>query len=143
MINFANRGWFPLIPREGSLGASGYLVPLAYLGNILRGQGKVLTDKGVISSSELLNENDISPYKYGPKEGLAIVNGTSAMTGQSIINFNFAKSLPELAHICTAWLCMGIKGRDEAFGDLVNKTAKCHRGQTKSAQTIKKLFKVQ
>ena len=141
MITFANKGWFPLTPREGSLGASGDLIPLSYLGNILRGEGTILTKEGKFKAGALLKENQILPYKFKPKDGLAVVNGTTSMTAFSIVNFNSAKFLTHLAHICTAWLCLGIQGRVEAFGRLVNERAKNHHGQAKSAALIRHFIK--
>ena len=140
MIGFADKGWFPLTPREGSLGASGDLIPLSYLGNILRGDGEIITKKGAFKADTLLKEHSVKPYKFKPKEGLAVVNGTSSMTAYSLINFNYGKFLLNISHICSAWLCIGIRGRVEAFGELVNQKAKLQEGQFESAKMINSLL---
>ncbi len=140
MILFADKGWFPLTPREGSLGASGDLIPLSYLGNILRGEGEIITEKGTFKAAILLKEQNVKPYKFKPKEGLAVVNGTSSMAAYSLINYNYGKFLINLAHICSAWLCLSINGRVEAFGRLVNQKAKLQEGQFESAKMINSLL---
>ena len=140
MILFADKGWFPLTPREGSLGASGDLIPLSYLGNILRGDGEIITEKGTFKASTLLEEQKVKPYSFKPKEGLAVVNGTSSMTAYSLINYNYGRFLLDMAHICSAWLCISINGRVEAFGELVNQKAKLQEGQFESAKIVKSLL---
>ncbi|MBF0316033.1 MAG: aromatic amino acid lyase [Oligoflexia bacterium] len=135
------RDWLPLIPREGSLGASGDLIPLAYLAQIIQGNGEVLANGKKRLISELLAEEKIAPYELKAKEGLALVNGTSVMTALAIVNLKHAQLLTKLAVICTSWLCMAIKGRVEAFGDLVNKDAKYFKGQHLVASQISELLR--
>lgn len=135
---YVENGWNPVIPREGSLGASGDLIPLAYLGQVLQGEGLVHFNGKEIDIAELLCGHKLKPYKLKPKEGLSLVNGTSAMAGLGLVNWNSASFLTELATLCSSWLCMAINGRVEAFGDLVNTKAKHFSGQSSIAKTIQR-----
>lgn len=140
LIEFVEADFLPLIPTEGSLGASGDLIPLAYLAGVLQGWGEVETPTGVRPTDEVLKEAGKSPYRLKPKEGLALVNGTSAMAGQAFVNVTQARMLTELATLETAWLCLAIGGRTESFGLLVNEKAKQFSGQARTAAAIRKLL---
>lgn len=138
--DFLIRDWIPEIPSQGSLGASGDLVPLAYLGALLRGEGKVQTPEGTFEAQALFQKYHLTPYSLKPKEGLAIVNGTSAMCGIALVNLVEAETLLKLSSTATAWLCLALQGRKEAFGVLVNELAKAHPGQTKIARNIREIL---
>ena len=70
---FLENDWIPVCPREGSLGASGDLIPLAYLAQILQGEGQIHVGGRVRPTAEVLRENSVAPYRLKAKEGLAIV----------------------------------------------------------------------
>lgn len=133
---FIEKDWLPIIPCQGSLGASGDLVPLAYLGEILQGEGQIQTPEGIFPAGELLKKNKLSPYRLKAKEGLALVNGTSTMAGLAFVNLTEINELLELCTVATAWYCLGLQGRKEAFGPLVNGRAKTHAGQSRVAREI-------
>lgn len=130
----------PIVPCEGSLGASGDLVPLAYLAEVVQGMGRVSTPKGEMATADVFRELRIKPYVLKPKEGLALVNGTSSMTGMAIYNHARLKELVDLALIGTAWLCLAVQGKADAFGELVNERAKHHKGQARAARRIRELL---
>lgn len=132
---FLQNDWLPVIPCRGSLGASGDLIPLAYLARALQGEGEIETPEGVRAASEL-----VEPYRLKPKEGLALVNGTSAMAGVVLVNLRHARGFVTLAETATAWLCLALRGKPDAFGALVNERAKHHPGQTASAFAIRKIL---
>lgn len=140
MCLYLNHDWVPVIPRHGSLGASGDLVPLAYIAAALTGEGYFYSDKGQTSVVEILKENKIEPYILEPKEGLALVNGTSAMAGVCVDNLKHTKNILLLANISTSWLCLALRGRRESFADLVNKKANLHSGQQSVANAISNLL---
>ena len=134
------RGWTPVVPREGSLGASGDLIPLAYLAQIIQGQGMVHSAQGPVPIAPLLKAAKIAPYELKPKEGLALVNGTSTMAGLAMLNLLHARFLLELQTTGTAWLCQIVRGKTEAFGPLVNELAKQHPGQARIARRIRRVL---
>lgn len=130
----------PIVPCEGSLGASGDLVPLAYLAEVIQGQGRVSTPAGVRATAEVFQELKLKPYVLKPKEGLALVNGTSAMAGMATFNYARLGRLADLAMMATSWLCLAVRGKVDAFGPLVNDKAKVHPGQAKAARRIRELL---
>ena len=134
---YLEKNWIPVTPSEGSLGASGDLIPLAYLAAVIQGKGQLHSKNGFVETAQVLKENGIAPYTLKPKEGLALVNGTSTMAGLALINLNHAEVLTRLSILSTAWLCLAIRGRPDSFGVLVNEKAKAHRGQTEAAKLVR------
>ncbi len=140
MAQFLERDWLPVVPAQGSLGASGDLVPLAYIGAMLQGQGEIETPQGVQKASDLFREYGVQPYSFKPKEALAIVNGTSMMSGLALLNYRQSQELLRLSGIAAAWLCLALQGRVEAFGTLINESAKSHPGQSEIARQIREIL---
>lgn len=140
---YLERDWIPVVPREGSLGASGDLIPLAYLAQVLQGEGRVHCDGRIRSMREVLRENRLAPYTLKAKEGLALVNGTSTMAGFCLYNLRHARFLSELMCLMSGWLCLALKGRTEAFGELVNREAKFHPGQSHAAQLVSSVLRAE
>ena len=140
MVTYLENECLPVIPSEGSLGASGDLIPLAYVAQVLQGNGEVYADGRIQDISVLLKEKGISPYKLKAKEGLALVNGTSAMTGLALANLNHISFLYDLSTLCSAWLCIVLKGRTEAYDIMVNQKAKNFSGQAKVASLVKMIL---
>jgi histidine ammonia-lyase len=136
MKELFNKGIYPVIPREGSLGASGDLIPLAYLANNIRGEGEAYYQGKICNLEDLSSKGIYEPYSFKPKEGLALVNGATSMVGLSFHNYKKAQFLTELAALCTSWLCLTVNGRSEAFGKLVNTQSKKFLGQGKVANNI-------
>ncbi|UYL09617.1 aromatic amino acid ammonia-lyase [Bdellovibrio sp. SKB1291214] len=130
----------PVVPCEGSLGASGDLVPLAYLGQTVQGLGEVFYKGEKKSAADVLKKLNITPYKLKPKEGLAIVNGTSTMAGMVLYNLKLTDFVVELCEVAAAWQCLLLGGRKEAFGAFINEVAKTNPGQGESAKNIRVLL---
>lgn len=133
---FLQNDWIPAIPAEGSLGASGDLVPLAYIAQAVQGVGQVYYKNKLVDIHSLLQQNSLSPLKLHLKEGLALVNGTSAMLGVTASNLQHITQLLELSLLATSWTCLALNGRTEAFGPLVNAQASAHSGQKRIAEKI-------
>jgi histidine ammonia-lyase/phenylalanine ammonia-lyase len=131
----------PVVPCEGSLGASGDLVPLAYLGQTVQGYGDVHYRGKIQKAADVLASLNIPTYKLKPKEGLAIVNGTSTMAGMALVNLKHMNYLTSMCELATAWQCLILRGRLEAFGVFINEIAKTNDGQKKSAARIRGLLK--
>lgn len=143
MKELYNKKIFPVIPREGSLGASGDLIPLAYLANNIRGQGSVFFKNEICEMEDLVKQGIYTPHKLQPKEGLALTNGTTSMTALSFHNFKLANYLNELTMLSSAWLCLALNGRKEAFGSLVNEQAKSFSGQVAAASMIRNVLEAE
>lgn len=101
---FVNRGIYPFIPQHGSVGASGDLVQLAHIALCLIGEGKVHYHGEWRHSGELLDELGLEPMSICVREGLSVTNGTSVMTGISIVNQYYAENLLKYATIASAWI---------------------------------------
>jgi len=78
------RGVCPLVPQQGSVGASGDLAPLAHMTATMIGEGRALVDGKAVSSREALAAANLAPLTLGPKEGLALINGTQFSTAYAI-----------------------------------------------------------
>ena len=83
----------PVIPQQGSLGASGDLAPLSHLALVLLGEGFVWQDGKPVAAEGIWKERKIQPIVLEAKEGLALINGTQAMTAQGVINYLEAEAL--------------------------------------------------
>lgn len=92
---FINERIIPAIPEQGSLGASGDLAPLSHMALPLTGEGEVLKDGKVTPTIEVLKEKQIEPIELAAKEGLALINGTQAMTAVGVITYIEAEKLME------------------------------------------------
>lgn len=101
---FVNRGIYPFIPQHGSVGASGDLVQLAHIALCLIGEGKVHYNGEWRLTGEVLKEAGLQPIDISVREGLSVTNGTSVMTGISIVNQYYAENLLKYAIIAGAWI---------------------------------------
>lgn len=134
-------GVAPKIPKNGSLGASGDLIPLSYWANFIIGRGVVIDPQGSeFEASHILKENNFKEYKLKAKEGLSVVNGTSAMAGLAFINYQETLKLVEISSVLTSWSLMALNGWGEAFSPLVNEKAKSFKGQAEYARQIRFLI---
>lgn len=106
----------PVIPEQGSLGASGDLAPLAHLALVLIGEGNVHGENDThIPSKGVLQAHGIEPIVLHAKEGLALINGTQAMTAQGVINFIEAQKLFYASEWIAAMTMEGLEGVIDAF----------------------------
>lgn len=131
----------PLIPEEGSVGASGDLTPLSYVAAVLCGERQVYYQDHVHPTSELFKKLNISPLVLKPKEGLAIMNGTAVMTAIACIAFSRAEYLAQLATRITALACTAHLGNTYHF-DRTLFEAKPHPGQQTIALWLRQDLRV-
>ena len=130
-----NHGILPEIPSEGSVGASGDLVPLAHMANLLVGSGHVQVKGQRLPADEALRAAGLSPVKLQCKEGLALVNGTSVMTGLAALAAHESAQLLRWMELLTACLFQALGGEPEVLCQQVHK-ARGFRGQSLVAQRI-------
>ena len=90
IVRLFDAGLVPVIPSEGSVGASGDLTPLSYLAAVLCGEREVLRDGEIVPAAQALRDAGIEPLRLRPKEGLAIMNGTAVMTGLACLAWDRA-----------------------------------------------------
>jgi len=133
---FANRRVLPLIPSEGSVGASGDLTPLAYVAAALAGEGDVTFEGRPCPAAAALGALAASPLTLEPKEALALVNGTSAMTGLAILAYDRAQHLSRLAAALTAMAVEALRGEAGHFDARIFEL-KPHPGQATFARWVR------
>ena len=126
----------PLIPEEGSVGASGDLTPLSYVAAVLCGEREVYFKGEVRATAEVFAELDIQPLTLRPKEGLAIMNGTAVMTAIACQAFSRARYLEQVATRITALATIAAKGNAHHYNEILF-SAKPHAGPQKVASWLR------
>jgi histidine ammonia-lyase len=131
-----NLGISPIIPEEGSVGASGDLTPLSYLSAVLMGERTVTYQGDTHKTADLFKQLGITPHTLQPKEGLAIMNGTAVMTALACEAFARAEYLCKLASRITAMATVALNGNAFHFDEKLF-AVKPHPGQTQIAAWIR------
>jgi histidine ammonia-lyase len=131
-----NHGITPAIPRWGSVGASGDLTPLSYVAAVVSGRRKAYYHGRIVHAAKALAAEGLEPYEFGPKETLAIMNGTSVMTAVGILAVDRLERLISKVEAASALAAEVLLGRSQAFHPLVH-AAKPHPGQVESARRIR------
>ena len=140
LSNLLNFEIYPLIFEHGGVGASGDLIQLAHIALVLIGEGEV-RNKGKITPSNLaFNELNLKPINIHIREGLSLINGTSAMTGIGLINFYNAKNLLNWSLLCSITINEIVESFDDHFSEPLNKL-KEHSGQNIIANAMRNLLK--
>lgn len=138
---YLNAGITPMIPEIGSLGASGDLAPLSHIAVTLIGEGYVLRDGIRIPTGEVLRELGIEPLRLRFKEGLALINGTSAMTGLGALVVSRALDQVRQAEIITALVVETMRGSTSPFLPEGHDIARPHQGQIDTAANLRVLMR--
>ncbi len=126
----------PLIPAEGSVGASGDLTPLSYVAAVLCGEREVLFNDQVQATSAVFTQLNIQPLRLRPKEGLAIMNGTAVMTALACLAFDRAEYLGQLATRMTGMATLALDGNAHHFDETLF-SVKPHAGQQQVAARLR------
>jgi len=126
----------PVIPQEGSVGASGDLTPLSYVAGALVGERDVYYQGEIKNSLEVMQSLGLKPITLRPKEGLAIMNGTAVMTAIACTAYSRAEYLTKLASRITALSSLALKGNSHHFDDILF-SVKPHPGQQQVATWIR------
>jgi histidine ammonia-lyase len=129
----------PVIPSQGSVGASGDLAPLAHLAAPLIGEGAVLLDGKALPTAEALVRLGLEPLVLGPKEGLALINGTQVSTAIALDVLFTAERIFSAALLAGAMSVDALKGTDAAFDPRIHE-ARGQPGQIAAAAALKDLL---
>jgi len=135
LLAMLNTGVHPVIPEKGSVGASGDLAPLAHLALTLIGEGKAFCQGVAMESADALRAAGLAPIKLEAKEGLALLNGTQALTSVGGLSLQHALRLVKLADVAGAMSLEALRGTPTAF-DLRIHRARPHAGQIAAAQHL-------
>ncbi|MCG9781701.1 aromatic amino acid ammonia-lyase [Vibrio brasiliensis] len=136
IVTLINQDISPRIPQEGSVGASGDLTPLSYLAAALIGERDVIYKGEVRPTAEVYAELGINPIHLKPKEGLALMNGTSVMTALACLAYKRAEYLAQLCTKITAMVSVGMHGNDFHFDEALF-AVKPHPGQQQVAAWLR------
>lgn len=129
ILEFLNSDVIPIIPQQGSVGASGDLAPLSHLALALIGEGEVF-------GGSLKN---IKPLALKAKEGLSLINGCQVMTAVGLLALYEATQLIKIADICGAMSIEGLRGSRKPFDPLIAQT-RPHSGESKTAKNLLKVM---
>ncbi len=130
----------PLVPSQGSVGASGDLAPLAHLFLPLIGLGKVLFENKIILTEELFEKTGLKPLELGPKEGLALINGTQFIAAHAIRVLEKLHNCLSHADIIGAMMIEGLQGSVKPFYNELH-SLRPYKGNIHVAQRVKLLLK--
>lgn len=138
LVEFINRDIYPFIPKHGSVGASGDLVQLAHIALTLIGEGEVHYKGEWRNTAEVMKENGLTPLKMYIREGLSITNGTSVMTGISVVNQFDAETLLDWATLASVWMNEIASSFDDLMAKEENECRR-HEGQQVIARRMREL----
>ena len=127
-----NKNINPCVYEHGGVGASGDLVQLAHLALALIGEGEVMYKGSLQDSSEVFKKENIAPVEIHQREGIALLNGTSAMTGIGVVNLIYAKKLINWSVLISTCINELVEAFDDHFSTELN-SVKLHHGQLKVA----------
>ena len=134
---FINIPIVPLIPEQGTVGASGDLTPLSYLAAALTGRRKVIHKGKVVEAMDALKDRNLKPIQFEPKEALALINGTSVMTALAAFCSMDARKIACMLELTSALTVEVLKGNKGSFLPLIHEN-KPYDGQIKCAKRISK-----
>ena len=140
LVAMLNAGVLPLVPEQGSVGASGDLAPLSHIGLALMGEGQVLTDDGMLApAAEALSAAGIAPYRFAPKEGIAFINGTQAQTALLALMVHDSNVLWRTAVAAAAMSLEALRGTPAPLDPRIHE-ARPHEGQIRAAALMRMLL---
>ena len=139
LLALLNAGVHPVVPSQGSVGASGDLAPLAHLALALVGEGEAVHRGRRQPAAEALHAAGITPVALKAKEGLALINGTQMMTAIGALALDALLRLLRAADLVAAMTTDALKGTDAAFDPRIH-AARPHPGQAASAANLRTLL---
>ncbi len=140
LLEMFNRGVAPVIPEQGSVGASGDLAPLAHMALVVTGEGEAILDGKRLPGRTALARAGISPVRLQAKEGLALINGTQIMTAIGVDCTIRARSLATHADLAGTMSLEALKGSIKPFDPRIQ-TVRPHPGQKQVADNVRRLLR--
>jgi histidine ammonia-lyase len=139
LCEMVSRKVHPVIPSQGSVGASGDLAPLAHLALAMIGEGQVFYEGASMNSAEAMRRAQIKPLVPEAKEAISLINGTQAMLAVGTLALLAAENLAATADVLGAMTLDALRGTDVAFDERIH-TARPHDGQIKVAENLRRLI---
>lgn len=140
LMDFLNNHITPVVPEKGSVGASGDLAPLSHIALALIGEGDVEYHGKIIRSDFAINEIGKKPAVLGPKDGLALINGTAVMAALGAMALHEAKLMVRTADVVSAMTLEAVRGTSKAFHPGISQL-KPHAGQIAVGKNMMALLK--
>ena len=134
-----NKDVLPVIPGQGSVGASGDLAPLSHMSLVLIGEGEAIVNGARVSGAEALKAAGVAPVALGPKEGLALLNGTQVSTALALSGLVAAERNAEAAILAGAMSVDAVMGSDTPFDPRIH-ALRPHPGQQLAASHYRRLL---
>ncbi len=139
IVDMLNAGVHPVVPQKGSLGASGDLAPLSHMALVLLGKGQAIYQGEKLPGGEAMKRAGLPTYTLQPKEGLALTNGTQAMTSVGALALYDTICAAKLADIIGSMTMEALAGLRNAFEDRVQ-AVRPHKGQQLVAKNFRTLM---
>ena len=140
LCEMLNRGVTPMVPSQGSVGASGDLAPLAHLALALIGEGECVDEAGKrVASAEALRRVQIKPLVLEAKEAVSLINGTQGMLAVGVLALLAAETLVNSADVIGALTLDALRGTDVAFDERIHRV-RPHNGQLTTAANLRKML---
>jgi histidine ammonia-lyase len=140
ILYFIENDLLPVVPEQGSVGASGDLAPLSHLFLPLLGEGEFWIDAKIVPAKEILKKHNLAPIKLQAKEGLALINGTQFILAHAIIGLDKMKYLLGLADVAGAMSIEGYQGSGSPFKKELHQV-RPYKGNIKVAKRMRNFFK--
>jgi histidine ammonia-lyase len=140
LLEFLERGVLPVVPEQGSLGASGDLAPLAHLALPLTGEGEAAFQGERMPGRMALQRAGLEPLALEPKEGISLINGTQGMLAVGLLALARGRDLARVADLAAAMTIESILGTDRPFDQRLLEL-RPHPGQGASAANLRKLLR--
>ena len=139
ILEFLNAGVIPVIPQQGSVGASGDLAPLSHLALAIIGEGQAWKDGRAVEVSALLKEKGLTALDLKAKEGLSMINGCQVMTAVGLLNAFEARRLIWMVDVAGAMTLEAMQGARSAFDPLIA-AARPHYGEAQTARNLMRIL---
>jgi histidine ammonia-lyase len=139
LLRMIERGVHPVVPRQGSLGASGDLAPLAHIALVMIGEGEAEFGGEIMSGADALARAELSPIELAPKEGLALTNGTAFMVALGCLAVNEAENAIFVANVAGALTLEALHGTPAAFDPRIH-AVRPHPYQIATAELLRYLI---
>lgn len=140
LVSMLNKRVHPIIPEKGSLGSSGDLAPLAHMVLVMLGEGEALYNGEVMSGKDAMDKANIPVIGLTSKEGLALINGTQAMTSIGAFTIYDSINISKVADIAAALTIEALNGITDAYDEKVN-MVRPHGGQINTAKNLLNILK--
>lgn len=139
ILYFIENNLLPVVPEQGSVGASGDLAPLSHLFLPILGEGEFWENDEIVPAKKVLKEHKLEPLKLAAKEGLGLINGTQFILAHAIMGLHKMEYLLNLADVAGAMSIEGYQGSASPFKEQLHKI-RPYKGNLEVAEHIRSLF---